>query len=528
MSNSIAPGSSADVNVRVTALTTNPNVPVTYKTIILKKNLVNGVNTLTQEMMSAQNTKYVVKYDYVLSENITVSANCILEFDGGSISGAYTITGNNTGINAGLVKIFNTNITLDGSWNVAESYPEWFGAAPSINSSDAIKKCIECFNKIRFSRYGYIVEKEISFNSLNAKEICGFVLSRGVNGTNEYTLIASNNFIGSSIISINSGSGLKFANLKIKGLGKQENGINGITLGDNTYSIVFEYCTINFCGKGFNIGRCWNLSFIHCIFNQNFFSIYTTGTMTSSSFIDCVFYTSERALYFNGGVVYSSIIDCGFDGCTRGISVYSECSINIINCGWEGYSEYGILGQNVDAKLVLYNSYIQYQEGNVPFVGGYLNIEFHDITFPNGFVYACNKVNFINCSNVPYIGGTEAGQIDYMPIEDLITKQGNTGFVQKGSKLVSANDVLQYIYDRTSSIIYNNYLLLDITILADSEYYNGKIIVKSNGFEITNQDYTSLFTFTKSDTSAEAYCTLTFLVNCRVIINAVGRGVTVS
>ncbi len=64
MSNSIAPGSSADVNVKVTALTTNPNVPVTYKTIILKKNLVNGVNTLTQEMMSAINTKYVIKYDY--------------------------------------------------------------------------------------------------------------------------------------------------------------------------------------------------------------------------------------------------------------------------------------------------------------------------------------------------------------------------------------------------------------------------------------------------------------------------------
>ena len=66
MSNSIAPGSSADVNVKVTALTTNPNVPVTYKTIILKKNLVNGVNTLTQEMMSVTNTKYVIKYDYVL------------------------------------------------------------------------------------------------------------------------------------------------------------------------------------------------------------------------------------------------------------------------------------------------------------------------------------------------------------------------------------------------------------------------------------------------------------------------------
>ena len=86
MSNSIAPGSSADVNVKVTALTTNPNVPAQYKTIILKKNLVNGVNTLTQEMMSATNTKYVIKYDYVLGEYITVPENCILEFDGGSLS----------------------------------------------------------------------------------------------------------------------------------------------------------------------------------------------------------------------------------------------------------------------------------------------------------------------------------------------------------------------------------------------------------------------------------------------------------
>lgn len=96
MSNSIAPGSSADVNVRVTALTTNPNVPVTYKTIILKKNLVNGVNTLTQEMMSTTNTKYVIKYDYTLGEDITIPANCVLEFDGGSIDG---IDSDNTTLN---------------------------------------------------------------------------------------------------------------------------------------------------------------------------------------------------------------------------------------------------------------------------------------------------------------------------------------------------------------------------------------------------------------------------------------------
>ena len=112
MSNSIAPGSSADVNVKVTALTTNPNVPVTYKTIILKKNLVNGVNTLTQEMMSTTNTKYVIKYDYVLGENIIVPANCILEFDGGSISNG-TIIGDSYEIVATKKKIFNHHTKYD-------------------------------------------------------------------------------------------------------------------------------------------------------------------------------------------------------------------------------------------------------------------------------------------------------------------------------------------------------------------------------------------------------------------------------
>ena len=118
MSNSIAPDSSTDINVKVTALTTNPNIPVTYKTIILKKNLVNGINTLTQEMMSATNTKYIIKYDYILGEDIAVPAGCILEFDGGSIANSiensYTLTGTETKV----VNLYNytifSNITPTG------------------------------------------------------------------------------------------------------------------------------------------------------------------------------------------------------------------------------------------------------------------------------------------------------------------------------------------------------------------------------------------------------------------------------
>ena len=118
MSNSIAPGSSADVNVKVTALTTNPNVPSQYKTIILKKNFLNGVNTLTQEMMSATNIKYVIKYDYTLGENITIPENCILEFDGGSIANSTENSYSLTGTSTKVVNLYNytifSNITPTG------------------------------------------------------------------------------------------------------------------------------------------------------------------------------------------------------------------------------------------------------------------------------------------------------------------------------------------------------------------------------------------------------------------------------
>ena len=133
MSNSIAPGSSADVNVKVTALTTNPNVPVTYKTIILKKNLVNGVNTLTQEMMSAENTKYVIKYDYTLGEDITVPKNCILAFDGGSLKNG-TLIGNNTRINEDSnYNIFNDCVIKN--FEISKCDIRWVGGIGDYDDS---------------------------------------------------------------------------------------------------------------------------------------------------------------------------------------------------------------------------------------------------------------------------------------------------------------------------------------------------------------------------------------------------------
>lgn len=117
--------------------------------VVIPKNMVNIaeqgepdniVNLLNQDAFEdgegnpLTNTVFVIQYDFVLGEDIEVPSNCLLEFDGGSISAGSgenmdTITGNNTGINAGLVKIFDTSVILSGTWNVSEVYPEWWGVA---------------------------------------------------------------------------------------------------------------------------------------------------------------------------------------------------------------------------------------------------------------------------------------------------------------------------------------------------------------------------------------------------------------
>lgn len=107
--------------------------------VYLRKNIVGDKNVLTQAMINKANTIYVIQYDYDLKEaSINIPENCVLQFDGGSLSNG-TIVGNNTKIKTELEKIFN-NITIDGNWNVVEAHPEWFGALPDgiYDCTDAI------------------------------------------------------------------------------------------------------------------------------------------------------------------------------------------------------------------------------------------------------------------------------------------------------------------------------------------------------------------------------------------------------
>lgn len=83
-----------------------------YKTKVLKGNLS------FESQVTDVNTKYIVKWDFSLNQDVTMPEHCIIEFDGGSINGnSHIIYGVDT------VMIYNQplseilpDVYLEGTW----------------------------------------------------------------------------------------------------------------------------------------------------------------------------------------------------------------------------------------------------------------------------------------------------------------------------------------------------------------------------------------------------------------------------
>lgn len=125
--------------------------------------------------IEVSNCIYKIMYNFDLGgTTLTMPANCTLDFQGGSFSNG-TIVGNNTKINAGLQKIFNIDIILNGTWNVNEAYPEWFGAVGNgvTNDTIALTKCINYFTITSLSARTYITDQIDNIPSFRTIRGCG-------------------------------------------------------------------------------------------------------------------------------------------------------------------------------------------------------------------------------------------------------------------------------------------------------------------------------------------------------------------
>ena len=106
--------------------------------VVLQKNLINGVNSLTQDMfckieqgrrMPNTNTVFVIQEDFTLSEDIKVPDNSVLEFIGGSLKGGHTIFFSGTE----LMGMVNLEVNCNGTILNTKGYLSWFSSS-SINS----------------------------------------------------------------------------------------------------------------------------------------------------------------------------------------------------------------------------------------------------------------------------------------------------------------------------------------------------------------------------------------------------------
>lgn len=147
------------------------NTTAGMETVVLKENIINGKNTLTSDMVCRENTIYVITSDYVIdgtTGNVEIAPNCILDFRGGSIIGKGCLTGNRTSITTMPCQIFHQEMNFDGTWNIDECYPEWFGAAADgeNDDSDAITKCFELApNRVILTKGTYAIKKKINIKN---------------------------------------------------------------------------------------------------------------------------------------------------------------------------------------------------------------------------------------------------------------------------------------------------------------------------------------------------------------------------
>lgn len=107
------------------------------KSKVLKPYKSSDAATTIANQITDTNTVYVIRYNFTCNTSLTIPTGCVLKFEGGSVLGSGTISGQNTKVIASpMDKIFSVSLSISGTWNVPYAYPEWFGADGSQSTAN--------------------------------------------------------------------------------------------------------------------------------------------------------------------------------------------------------------------------------------------------------------------------------------------------------------------------------------------------------------------------------------------------------
>lgn len=367
--------------------------------VILRKNIKEGKNILTQDMINKENTIYVIKYDFTLNEDITIPANCVLEFDGGSLKGN-TIIGNHTKIIAGDYQIFKKglyryrgyapvgttadfavvssvigdNINIKGTWDNDFVSSAWIGLDTISEQEDSAPLIMDYINlhksgikidlpKRTYGIYGQIAVKGRIFDGNNS--IFNFC---HLSDMYDASIPIPEGTVALNPTYFPYGLPLTYQNIYVSGVGGELRNFtidqSNITISD--INLNEHWGIYGLCGKR---GAAKNI--IRNVIIQNAYECCFIGIQGETEFIDCVFNGSgEHEVYGRpdgGNVTFKNCYFTNWENIqdiatARGVAFAIKCVpqpsrvensvISLIDCVFEKGNSYSSASLEIDGDEI--------------------------------------------------------------------------------------------------------------------------------------------------------------------------------
>ena len=447
--------------------------------VILRKNIkvVNNErkNILTQDKINKANTIYVIKYDFDLGgEEITIPDNCVLKFEGGSLSNG-AIIGVDTDVYNNGYTIFTQTIELKGTWFAKKVNSDWF----SIKDD-----CILDINKQYISGTNNIIGFKNLFKFPNIEIKKGTYYIKGhlyitldnqnINGNNAIIKSEYESEYG-SLFTIEYARGVKINNLHLIGCKKEKEDItewaHGIRILSSNNIIIDNITSELFRGDGLYIGAAKDWEQSHNISIKNIKCLYNHRQGLSITAANGVIIEDSEFSYTEGTAPHNGIdIEPNpIKDSSDNLLGYETCEdIYILRCKFKGNFREDIAIasfhtiENVKNIIIDSCNFLSKHSALIIWTGSNINITNCNIyTSNNGIVLSDDR----NCSNL---------YIDNVIIESEYDKNGRGIFIIGNTGGTLTDAVFQNIsiigfksygisyqgYAKTiNNILYNNVII---------------------------------------------------------------------